>query len=135
MLVHGGCHCGYIRYEADVDPETVSLCHCTDCQILTGTAYRTTVQAPAASFKLLAGEPKTYVKTAESGMQRAHGFCPNCGTPLYATSIGERKVYGLRVGAIRERALLPPRKQSWCRSALDWSMNVEALPRFAKQSA
>jgi hypothetical protein len=134
MHVHGGCHCGYIRYEAEVDAETVSICHCTDCQVLTGTAYRTTVQAPAASFRLLAGEPKRYVKTAESGNPRAHDFCPECGTPLYATAVTDPKTYGLRVGTIAERALLPPKRQSWCRSALDWSMSIEALPRHAKHA-
>ena len=36
MHVEGGCHCGYIAYEAEVDPETVSICHCTDCQRMTG---------------------------------------------------------------------------------------------------
>ena len=33
MKVHGSCHCGQITYEADVDPERVGLCNCTDCQV------------------------------------------------------------------------------------------------------
>ena len=40
MKIHGECHCGEVRYEAEIDPGLVSICHCTDCQILTGTAYR-----------------------------------------------------------------------------------------------
>jgi hypothetical protein len=32
MQLTGGCHCGHITYEAEVDPETVRVCHCTDCQ-------------------------------------------------------------------------------------------------------
>ena len=36
MKVTGSCHCGQITYEAEVDPETVRVCHCTDCQKLTG---------------------------------------------------------------------------------------------------
>jgi len=31
MKVQGACHCGRIKYEAEVDPERVSLCNCTDC--------------------------------------------------------------------------------------------------------
>ena len=38
MKIDGGCHCGAIAYEAEVDPEKTSICHCTDCQQLTGTA-------------------------------------------------------------------------------------------------
>ena len=26
MKVDGRCHCGYIRYEAEVDPDTVAIC-------------------------------------------------------------------------------------------------------------
>ena len=31
MKVDGACHCGSIRYEAEVDPAKVIICHCTDC--------------------------------------------------------------------------------------------------------
>jgi hypothetical protein len=39
MKIDGGCHCGYITYEAEADPDKTSICHCTDCQHLTGTAF------------------------------------------------------------------------------------------------
>jgi hypothetical protein len=133
MHVHGGCHCGYITYEADIDPDAVTVCHCTDCQTLTGSAYRVNVRARKQDFKLLSGKPKLYVKTAESGTKRAHGFCPDCGTPIYSTAnVADPDSYGLRVGTIRERAQLPPKKRGWCRSALDWSINIESLPQSAK---
>ena len=45
MKIDGGCHCGYITYSAEIDPEDVGICHCTDCQTLTGTAFRTSVRA------------------------------------------------------------------------------------------
>jgi hypothetical protein len=48
MKVEGSCHCGQISFEAEVDPLTVSICHCTDCQTLTGSAYRVTVPSPVA---------------------------------------------------------------------------------------
>ena len=34
MRIEGQCHCGRIAYEATVDPDTVGICHCTDCQTL-----------------------------------------------------------------------------------------------------
>jgi hypothetical protein len=43
MDVHGHCHCGRVSFEADIDPQAVSVCHCTDCQALTGSPYRVTV--------------------------------------------------------------------------------------------
>jgi len=31
MRVDGGCLCGQVSYEAEVDPARVAICHCTDC--------------------------------------------------------------------------------------------------------
>ncbi len=134
MKVDGACHCGSITYQAEIDPDKVRICHCTDCQILSGTAFRTVVSTPEQNFTLLTGVPKIYTKTAESGAKRAQAFCADCGTPIYATSVGdEPKVLGLRVGCIRQRSVLKPMGQYWTRSALDWVDNVSALSGVEKQ--
>ena len=67
MKINGGCHCGALTYEAEIDPEGVTVCHCTDCQKMSGTAFRTVIRADKGKFSMLSGEPKIYVKTAESG--------------------------------------------------------------------
>ena len=129
MKVHGACHCGQITYEAEVDPAKVGLCNCTDCQMLTGSAFRVSVPAPAATYRLLRGQPKVYVKTADSGARRRHSFCPNCGTPVAATADSDDPpFYSLRVGCLRERADLPPRRRIWCKSALAWAQDVSGVP-------
>ena len=70
MRIHGGCHCGALRYEAEIDPAKAGICHCTDCQRLTGSAFSLFVAVPREHFRLV-GEPRIYVKTAESGNRRA----------------------------------------------------------------
>jgi hypothetical protein len=45
MKVEGRCHCGKIEYEVEVDETKVQICHCLDCQTLTGSAYRVTIPA------------------------------------------------------------------------------------------
>lgn len=131
MKVTESCHCGAIAYEAEVDPNSVRVCHCTDCQRLTGTAFRAGIASLPGTFVLKRGTPKIYIKTAESGTKRAHGFCPECGTPLYSTSPeANPQSYGLRVGGIDQRAEFgPPARQIWCRSALPWSMNISGVER------
>ena len=133
MPVTGQCHCGQIAYEALVDPERVTICHCTDCQRLTGTAYRVTVPAPTASFRVLRGTVTTYVKTGSSGRQRVHGFCPQCGSPIWSAAAQDPPTYGLRVGTLDQRADLPPKKRIWCRSALAWSESVAGVPGVATE--
>jgi hypothetical protein len=131
MKIDGRCHCGKIAFEAEVDQNAVAICHCTDCQTLTGSVYRANVQAPAAGFKMLRGEPKVYIKTtAESGNRRVHAFCADCGTPIYATAVTNPQSYSLRIGTIRQRAELGrPVRQIWCRSALPWSMDIQGVAK------
>src|SRR5947209_10944011 len=104
MKIDGCCHCGYIMYEAEIDPEKVVICHCTDCQILSGSAFRTVALTREGTFRLLSGKPKVYVKTAESGTKRQQSFCPEYGTPIYSATVGDgAKVHGVRVGTVRQR--------------------------------
>jgi hypothetical protein len=133
MKVHGRCHCGAVRYEADIDPARVTACHCTDCQSFSGSPYRVSVQAPRESFRLLAGTPRTYVKTADSGNRRVQAFCENCGSPIYSSAVENTPAYSLRVGCLDERASLPPHKQIWCDSAVEWAIDIGDLPKTARQ--
>lgn len=134
LKIDGGCHCGNIRYEAEVDPGKVILCHCTDCQTLSGSAFRTVVQTIPGTFRLVSGEPRVYVKTGESGNAREQTFCPECGTPIFSAPAGAgRKAVGLRVGTIRQRDQLAPTDQYWCRSAQMWLATLDDIPKREKQ--
>jgi hypothetical protein len=133
MHVTGRCHCGKISYEADLDPGSVTICHCSDCQRLSGSPYRVSARVPAAEFRMLSGELRTYVKIAESGTRRVHAFCPDCGSPVYSSDVGTVRNYSLRVGCLDQRASLPPRRQIWCRSSLAWSRDVTPVPAVDRQ--
>ena len=132
MKIDGRCHCGAITFEAEVDPTAVTICHCTDCQRLTGSAFRANIVAPAAQFVLRSGTPRSYIKTAESGNKRRHAFCDNCGTPVYACAVEAPQSYSLRVGTITQRAAFSPRRQIWRRSALPWVDALAAVPATDK---
>ena len=134
MKVEGGCHCGDIAYEAVVDPEKVAICHCTDCQTLSGSAFRTVAPTREGTFTLLSGSLKTYVKVGESGTPRIQSFCPRCGTPIHSSPIGDGpKVHSLRVGTIRQRDRLVPKAQNWCRSSQSWLSDLGSIAKAAKQ--
>lgn len=129
MHIDGQCHCGHVRYEAEIDPERVSICHCTDCQQLTGSAYRVTASAETGKVRLTANPPKLYVKHGQNGRPRLQYFCPECGSPLFTTGEGEDAAEtGIRLGTINQRRELSPRSQVWCRSALPWVGDVAILP-------
>jgi hypothetical protein len=135
MNVEGSCHCGQITFSAEVIPDQVIVCHCSDCQALSGSPYRTIIPAIEGTFKVESGTPKIYVKTAGSGRQRAQAFCPECGSPIYAGPVGEAALQfiGIRVGLIKQRDQLAPQKQIWCRSALNWAQDFSDVAKSETQ--
>jgi hypothetical protein len=131
MNVDGKCFCGHIKYDAEVDPKTVLICHCSDCQNHSGTAYGVVVGVINGQFHLRSGDLKFYEKIADSGNVRALAFCRECGTRIYArTPEDSSKFFGLRVGTVRQRNQLKPRAQVWCQSAQEWVGDLASIPQI-----
>lgn len=134
MQIDGQCHCGAIAFDADVERDQVFLCHCEDCQVFSGAPFRTRIIARADRFRITRGSPQAYEKTAESGVRRTMHFCGRCGTQLYGTaSSGEGHPVSISGGTVRQKALLEPVLQAWCRSRLPWTGRVGAIPELDRQ--
>lgn len=128
MHIDGQCHCGRVSYEAEIDPKNVSVCHCMDCQQLTGSPYRVTVICDREQMRLTGAAPKLYAKTGDNGGVRFQHFCGECGSPLFTSGEGGPDDWGIRWGSIRQRAELKPVRQIWCRSAVLWINTLNELP-------
>jgi hypothetical protein len=118
MKIDGQCHCGRISFTATIDPSRVSICHCTDCQTLTGSPFRVTVLSARDNIRLAGAVPKMYVKIGDSGGKRRQYFCSECGTPMFTSGDDETSEWGIRWGCIRQRAGFRPARQIWRRSAV-----------------
>ena len=126
MLINGACHCGQISFAAEIDPARVVVCHCADCQVLSGSPFRTVAEAPISTFNIC-GSPKNYVFT-QHGIEMAQAFCPECGTPLYATAQENPTSVIIRLGCVEQRAHLKPSIQIWQSSALPWLAELATVP-------
>jgi len=134
MKITGGCHFGKINYEAEINLDNVVVCHCTDCQSLSGSAFRTVAFSGKDAFSFLTGEPRIYVVTGDSGSKREQVFCSDCGSPIYSTSVGDcPKIYGIRLGTVNQRNLIKPKKQKWHGSSQSWTHEIRSLPITDKQ--
>lgn len=133
MNIDGACLCGAIRYEAVIDPEAILVCHCRDCQIGGGGAFRWGTLVDKDQFTLLAGTPKFYRKIAASGRARALAFCGDCGTSLYGTQADDPQTYSLRLGTARQARELRPSLQIWQASAFDWTAHLDQVPAMPEQ--
>ncbi len=133
MKIDGQCHCGEIAYKAELDEQKVGICHCSDCQALSASAFRTVAIVSSDAFQITKGTPKEYVKVGDSGNPRVQAFCGTCGSALYASDVGDNpQAYNLRAGTIRQRAELEPKFEYWRRSAMPWLPENPATAKFEK---
>jgi hypothetical protein len=76
MKVTGGCHCGLVRYEAEVPDGPIDVLDC-NCSICSMTGYLHLI-IPETSFRLTEGQRETHTYRFGSGKAR-HIFCTQCG--------------------------------------------------------
>ena len=110
MQINGACLCGDITWRATIDPTLVGVCHCTDCQMVGGSA-----------FQLLSGELTAYVKVAESGNPPTMSFCGRCATMHHTGNTADTGLLSLRLGSCEQKHELSPQVQIWCQSPMDWA--------------
>lgn len=134
MQIDGACHCGQISFTATIDASRVMVCHCNDCQVLSGAPFRA-VAIAAVDALTIQGEPKRYIKVADSGNPRAQLFCGNCGTPLFATAPENATHVVIRLGCVTQRAQLMPAAQIWTNAAMPWLHDLAQVPGSADQKA
>ena len=79
MEIKGGCLCGAVRYTAEANPTSATVCHCRDCQKFTGSAFAALVRVPKEALTI-AGTLKTFRSIGGSGNPILRHFCPECGS-------------------------------------------------------
>lgn len=111
---HGGCHCGAVRFEADID--LILGTYRCNCSICSKTRFWPAVVKPEA-FRLLQGESELTQYLFNTRRNR-HYFCRHCGVRSFG--IGESPEIGPVVGvAVNCLDDAPPdeliaAKVTWC---------------------
>ena len=84
----GGCHCGGIRFEADIDLKAGTIkCNCTICTKMRFWA----AQVPSRHFRLNSGRENLREYRYHT-RHDAHYFCGTCGINVFST--GESAALG-----------------------------------------
>ena len=109
----GGCQCGLVRYRFEGEPIVLTVCHCTECQRQSGSAFGMSLTVRKEDFRLLAGELKTFTRSAESGRLVHCSFCPQCGTRIYHEPVYRKGSINIKPGTFDDTSFLKPAIQVW----------------------
>jgi len=130
--ITGGCLCGAVRYTADADPTSATVCHCRDCQKFTGSAFAALVRVPREGLTI-EGNLKTFSSIGGSGNPILRHFCPECGSSI-AEEPGTRPgVVILNVGTFDDPAIAKPGREIFRGDALPWVHVDGDIQRFTKR--
>jgi hypothetical protein len=94
----GGCQCGKVRYEVQLDIGEVIACNCSRCRRL-GSLL---AFAPASQFRLVSGDDDLTSYEFNKHMI-SHKFCSTCGIQSFA--LGRNPKTGAEMAAINVRCL------------------------------
>ncbi|MCC6847003.1 MAG: GFA family protein [Deltaproteobacteria bacterium] len=131
----GGCQCGTLRYEVTMAPLMVYNCHCTNCQKIGGGAFSTPVTALEATFRFVAGTPRTIEWASDAGTTRFGWFCGDCGSRIAHGQRPSNGVLSVRGGTLDDTSWLEPVADIWTRSAQPWVALAPDRLRCERQPA
>ena len=81
----GGCLCAGVRYEVRGKLRPIVMCHCKQCQRMTGHLMAATA-ARKNDFRLVSGN---HLGWYVSSAQARRGFCARCGSSLFWEATGK----------------------------------------------
>jgi len=127
----GGCSCGAVRYECSAAPLFTANCHCRDCQRASGGGFVSVLGVPTDAVKIT-GEVKYFDVQGDSGNPIGRGFCPACGSRLFARPAAAPDRMGIMAGSLDDPSWYRPAIDIYTASAQPWSHMDPALPKFPK---
>ena len=137
ILFSGGCACGAIHYECSAPPFVTYNCHCTACQKLTASAFAFLLQVPAEALTISRGQPKAYLRVADSGNHLIRYYCSACGVSLFSENQSRVKLRVIHGGSLDDPSAFSIKANIWTKSALPWvqlSPEVDNFPMGADWS-
>ena len=129
--ITGGCLCGKVRYSGEAEPVFVGVCHCSDCQKFTGSAFAVVVGVPESAISTQ-GRVASYRKTGESGKTIERRFCPECGSSIADVAEALPGVMMIGGGTLDDASWVKPMAQIYCDSAQPWVQLGGEMHRFPK---
>jgi hypothetical protein len=118
-MITGGCLCGRVRYHTDAQPLGGVLCHCRDCQRVTGSAFGAAMMFPKSAVTVT-GETRAFASRGESGKHAVRNFCANCGSIVFGTPEIIPDMINIYAGTLDDPSLFQPGFAIFKRTRRGW---------------
>lgn len=125
----GQCFCGFVQYELLDQPMFVNCCHCTDCQVQTGSAFVINAVIETSQIQLKSGKTKRISMPTSSGRPHDIYRCNKCWTSVWS-DYGKRPIRFVRVSTLNKPHQIKPNAHIFTRSKLSWVKIPKTIPSF-----
>jgi len=125
----GGCHCGAVKWEADVSDDVVAdECNCSMCSMV---GYYHVI-VPASHFRLLMGEDHLTEYGFNTGVAR-HLFCKHCGVKSFYVPRSNPDGYSLNLRCMKKGQFTSIKTRPF--DGQNWEANASKLAHLSKDDA
>jgi hypothetical protein len=127
--LRGSCQCGGVQFELQGEFLSMTFCHCTTCQKLSGGVGTANGRVPTDAIRIVAGEE--LVRTYQPDEGSAKSFCSACGANLFGGGWPESDQSSVRLSAIDTPFEGRPGLHQYVRSLPSWAtLPDDGLERF-----
>ena len=128
-MITGQCLCGAVLYQAGGDPLFAVLCHCRDCQRISGTGHTPVLGMPIGQFTFT-GETRTYAARGIRGKHAVRHFFPTCGSLLFGMPGSVPDAVSIYVGSLDDPSVFKPSVAVFTSYRHHWDRGAASLPEF-----
>lgn len=118
--MQASCQCGRLTATIDDGAQpTIAMCHCIDCQRRSGSQFGSIAYYPREAVSIR-GEAREFARGTDSGSTFTTGFCPQCGSTVYAKPGRMPEIVGITVGTLADPAFPQPVRSVYEQSRHHW---------------
>ena len=118
MKHSGGCHCGKITIESNLEPMAIVQCNCQSCRRLTGSISVTTLYGEDEI--IVSGDTDEYTHIGGSGGNVTTYFCKSCNTRVKYFFDMFDGIVMVPVGCFDKVKSFEPKLEIWTKEKLSW---------------
>lgn len=131
LPLQGGCFCKKVRYKISDKIIKTGVCHCRECQHLTGGGFYPFVVIKCESITI-SGDLREFSRLGASGQLVHCGFCPHCGSTLFGRPEVWPHIRTVSASSLDEYKNFKPSMHVWVEEAQPWITLDHNIPVFLK---